>query len=562
MRRWVDPRVVEWAAGALWAAWCVVCMGLWMAMLAGGALMFDERRAQRAVRFFELLRHTKGQFHGQPFTLLDWERQIVRDVYGTVRADGTRQYKTAYVEVPKKNGKSELAAGAGLFHTFADGEINGEVYGCAADRAQASLVFDVAVDMVDQLPALKARTKLQASHKRMTDKVTGTFYQVLSAEAFTKHGLNVSACIFDELHAQPNRELWDVMTFGAGDARRQPIWWVITTAGDDPDRLSVGWEQHEYAARILAGDIEDPTWYPVIYGYQGDDIYNEANWALANPSLGHTITIDSVREAAAKAKAKPADERLFRWLRLNQWITTKLTTWLPLNLFDSTVGTWTRAEQMGRKCFVGIDLSSTTDLTAISVVFPPQGEQLDWRVFWEAFIPRAGMEERVRKDHVPYDKWAKAGWITVTDGDVVDYTVVKTKLLEIAKFFEVQEIDADRAFATMLIQELEKEHLTCVDIPQTFMTLTNPLNETERLLKEKKLTHEASPVARWCFGNASIAKNGNGQIKLVKEHKGKSVVRTRRIDLVSAWIDAMARAVTFQGPVDISAEVMAPDWGM
>ncbi len=346
-----------------------------------GAGMYSAGRARRAEMFFESLRHTKGKFGGEPFVLLPWQRKIIRDVYGTVDPTGRRTYKTVYLEIAKKNGKSELAAGAGLYHTFADGERNGEVYGCAADRSQASIVFDVAVDMIDQQPVLKKRTKLQISHKRLTDRVSGTFYQVLSAEAFTKHGLNVSACIFDELHAQPGRELWDVMTFGAGDAREQPIWWVITTAGDDPDRVSICWEQHEYAKQILAGEVMDPTWYPVIYAYEGDDIYNEANWAQANPSLGTTIQIESVREAAQKAKAKPAEERLFRWLRLNQWPTYKLTTWLPLELFDSSVGDWNRADLLGKDCYLGIDLSSTTDLTAICALFPPQGEQRDWRCF-------------------------------------------------------------------------------------------------------------------------------------------------------------------------------------
>jgi phage terminase large subunit-like protein len=385
---------------------------------------------------------------------------------------------------------------------------------------------------------------------------------VLSAEAFTKHGLNVSACIFDELHAQPNRELWDVMTFGAGDARLQPIWWIITTAGDDPDRVSIGWEQHDYASKLIAGDYIDPTWYAVIYGYDGDDIYSETNWAQANPSLGHTITLESVREAAEKAKIKPADERLFRWLRLNQWITTKLTTWLPLDIYDSTVGAWNRADLLGLDCYLGLDLSSTTDLTAICTVFPPQGSQLEWRVFWDTFIPSDSMADRVRKDHVPYDRWQKDGWLTVTDGNVVDYTKVRDRILEIKKFHNVREICSDRAFATMLIQELEQAGLTCVDIPQTFMSLTNPLNETERLLRESKITHENNPVARWAFGNASIAKNGNSQIKLVKEHKGKSVVRTRRIDPIAAWVDAMARAVTYKGSLDMSAAILSDDWGM
>ncbi len=524
--------------------------------------MFDERRADRAVKFFESLKHTKGQFAGKPFILLDWEKQIVRDVYGTVKEDGTRQYKYVYIEVPKKNGKSELAAAAALYHTFADGEMSGEIYGCAADKDQASLVFNVAMDMDRQAPALLKRSKIRESTKKIINRKTGSVYRAESSEAYTKHGLNLSACIFDELHAQPNRDLWDVMTFGAGSARLQPIWWIITTAGDDPDRVSIGWEEHEYAMRILAGDIVNPTWYVVIFNYEGDDIYNEDNWRAANPSLGTTIQIETLREEAEQAKLKPADERLFRWLRLNQWITTKLTTWLPLDLFDMTIADWTRADQLDKDCYIGMDLSSTTDLTALAYIFPPQGQQLEWRVFWDCFIPSENMKERVKKDHVPYDSWQRAGMITVTEGNVVDYTVIRERILEIAKFHKVKEVCSDRAFATMLIQELEQKGLTCVDVPQTFVSMSNPLNETERLLKASTMTHEANQVARWCFGNASVAKNGNEQIKLVKEHKGKTVVRTRRIDLVSAWADAMARAVSYKGSVDVSAKILSPEWGM
>jgi phage terminase large subunit-like protein len=515
-----------------------------VANLAGTAAMFDPKRADRAVWFYENLKHTKGKFYAQPFELLPWQKSIIRDVYGTVKLDGNRQYKYIYLEVPKKNGKSELAAGAALYHLFADGERNGEVYGCAADRGQASIVFDVAVDMIDQLPALHKRAKIVASKKRIIDKVTGSFYQVLSAEAFTKHGLNVSAVIFDELHAQPNRELWDVMTFGAGDARTQPIWWIITTAGDDPDRVSIGWEQHDYAMRVLAGE-EDPTWYPVIFSYDGDDIYNPENWAKANPSLGVTVPVESVEEAAEKAKKKPADERLFRWLRLNQWITTKLTTWLPLDHFDATVGNWNPMDMVGLDCYMGLDLSSTTDLTALALVFPPQKDITEWRVIWYAWIPEEGMKERIAKDHVPYDLWLKAGWITATEGEVVDYNLVEEKILDLANIYNVIELDADMHFASMLIQRLEKAGMTCVDIPQTFLNMTNPINETEVLIREKKISHENNLVARWCFGNASVAKNGNGNVKFVKEHKGKSVDRTKRIDLMVAWVNAMSRAVNY-----------------
>ncbi|MAT45357.1 MAG: hypothetical protein CL609_23760 [Anaerolineaceae bacterium] len=524
--------------------------------------MFSDAHADRAVNFFHLLKHTKGKFYGQPFSLLPWQKPIIRDVYGTLKDDGTRQIKFVYLEIPKKNGKSEIGAGAALYHLFADGERNGEVYGCAADRAQASIIFDVAVDMIDQLPALKKRAKVIASKKRIIDKISGTFYQVLSAEAFTKHGLNASAVIFDELHAQPNRDLWDVMTFGAGDARSQPIWWVITTAGDDPDRVSIGWEQHEYAQKILAGEIIDPTWYPVIYGYDGDDIYNENNWAVANPSLGDTITLESVREAAAKAKIKPADERLFRWLRLNQWITSKLTTWLPLDLFDKTVGDWNQSEMIGLDCYLGVDLSSTTDLTGLALVFPPQGKLLEWRVFWYAYIPKEGMLDRITRDHVPYDEWEREGWITATDGDTVDYTVIEEKILELAKIYNIIEVDADMHFAIMLTQRLEKAGLTCVDIPQTYLNMTSPITQTEKLVRDGQITHPNDLVARWCFGNTSVAKNGNDNVKFVKESKGKTVIRTKRIDLSVAWINAMSRALLYKGSTDLSARILSDDWGM
>jgi len=567
--------------------------------------MFSEAHADRAVRFFEMLRHTDGQFYNQPFTLLPWEEKIVREVYGTLKEDGTRQYKYVYLEVPKKNGKSSLAAGAALYHLFADGEMKGEIYGCAADRKQAMIVYKTARDMIDLAPALKKRARKIDSIKKIIDKTSGSVYEVLSAEAYTKHGFKTSACIFDELHAQPNRDLWDVMTFEAGATRLQPIWWIITTAGDDPDRVSIGWEQHEYAERVLAarngiGPLEDddPTWYVAIYAYNGDDIYNEDNWFAANPSLGPVKSLVSMHEAAETAKRKPANERLFRWLDLNQWITYKLTTWLPLDLFDATVGDWNRADLFGKDCYIGLDLSATTDLTAICALFPPQGDQLDWRCFWHCWLPEDILAERVKEDNVPYDRWAEMGYLTATPGNVVDYTEVEKTILEIKKFYNVLEVPSDRAFAAMLLQRLEQQGMTCVDIPQTYKQMTGPMNLVEVLLRkaakkaeediqediqeddnlEKEvtaalgdqaplllnagLTHENNLVARWCFGNASIAKNGNAEIKLVKEHKGRSVDRTKRIDLMTALMNAMARAQFYQPKVDLSEIILDDGWGM
>lgn len=259
--------------------------------------MFDERKARRVTGFIECLRHTKGEFHGKPFKLLPWQEKIIRDVFGTVRDDDPtmRQYTTAYIEIPKKQGKSELGAAIALNMLANDNEWKAEVYSCASDRQQAAIVFDVAVDMVKQSPALSKRIKIIPSMKRMVYQPTGSIYQVLSSEVATKHGLNVSACIFDELHTQPTRALYDVMTQGSGDARKQPLWFFLTTAGTD--RNSICWEVHQKALDVLEGRKIDPRFYPVIFGLPDDaDWTSEANWYKANPSLGHTITIDKVRD--------------------------------------------------------------------------------------------------------------------------------------------------------------------------------------------------------------------------------------------------------------------------
>lgn len=504
---------------------------------------FSEAKAARVERFFGNLKLTQGEFYGKPFELQKWNRPVVHDVYGTLNERGYRLVRVAYIEIAKKNAKTNFGAGAALYQTFADGERNGEVYSCASDRSQASLAFDIAVDMVDQVPALKKRAKLNLSQKMITDRITGTFYKALSADVKSKHGLNPSAVVADEIHAWPNRDLWDVVKFGAGAARRQPIWWVLTTAGDDPDRVSIGWELHDYALRVLGGDIVDPTWYAVIYTYDGDDIYNEANWHKANPALGVTISIESVREEAVGAKNKAADERLFRWLRLNQWLTSKLTTWLPIDLFNNTLGKWDRAALRGKECYAGLDLSSTGDLSAFCLVFPPQKGQPDWRVIWWCWIPEANMRERIRRDKVPYDVWAAKGWVTPTEGDWIDYNNIEAVILQANRDYFIKTLVYDPASAAMLIQRLMSGGIDCMPLPQKYEHLNGPMVALENFLRKGEMTHEDNPVARWCFGNTAISVNGQGLIKFVKEHRGGSVIRTKRIDLLAAWVDALAKAM-------------------
>jgi phage terminase large subunit-like protein len=506
--------------------------------------MFSNESAMYAVDFIQALKHVKSPWTEKPFDLLPWQHQFVTDVYGTLNEKGLRQYQYCYLEVPKKNGKSELGAALALYHTFADGEQYGEIYSCAADRQNASQVFDVAVAMIDMCPALKKRAKLTLSQHIITDKVSHSIYKAVSAEAYSKHGLNVSACIFDELHAQPNRSLWDVMTTYAGDARDQPLWYVITTAGDDADRKSIGWEIHEKAQKIISGEIVDPRWYAKIWGIEPDfdgDIYDEGLWHAVNPSLGITIDIEKVRQAALSARNSEADERLFRWLRLNQWVSLKRTGWLPITLWDATERGWSHADMLGERCYVGLDLSSTTDLTAAVCVFPPSDKHEDWRQITYAWIPEASMKERSAKDHVPYEKWVREGHMEATPGNVVDYGLVATALTAINQRYNVQHYFSDPWQLEYLKQLLpDPIQAKFIEIPQTMSGMSCGMKEIERMMRAGELTHTRNPVARWSFGNVRVAEDGNGNTKPMKN---KSI---ERIDPTVALINAMSGAIKME----------------
>jgi phage terminase large subunit-like protein len=511
--------------------------------------MFDEALAEKAVRFVSLLKLT-GDFHGQPFQVMPWQARIIREVYGTLNDKGIRQYRYVYVETAKKNAKSLLGSGIAIMQLYSKDEPHGQIVLCAGDKEQARKdIYEPLVEMIEQDPELIKRVKITDSVKRIMNKQTGTTLDVISAEAYTKHGWNLSLCVFDELHVQPNRYLYDVMLKGAGMARRQPLWVFTTTSGDDPDRTSIAWEVHEKAKSVLNarrrnGDKsrDIPTWYPVIYAYEGEDIWNERNWRKANPSLGTVFEIDELRKLAQEAKLHEADERLFRWLNLCQWVTTKLTSWLPLDLYDQARGSWKREDMKGEDCYLGGDFSTTTDLSAVCLIFPPQKEHEDWRWSWESFIPEEGMRERVDKDHVPYDQWAAGGWVTPTEGGAIDYATIENKILDIRRDYHVIEMGVDASFATYLLQRLEAAGMVYSHIDQYPKTLTDPMNMIETLLREHKATHDGNPLVRWAFGNTSIFMNGNGQIKYVKEHRGHNIVRTKRIDPIAALVCGMARA--------------------
>lgn len=499
----------------------------------------DKARALEPIEFVQMLKAV-DDFYGQDFKLLDWQYDILWDVYGTINDKGIRKYQYAYLEIPKKNGKTSLIAAISLYHLTCDGP-GGQIYCCAADRGQAELVYKAAKGMIEQDEDLEKILKITDSKKEITNRDTGTVLKVLSAEAFTKHGINPTVVIFDELHAQPNRNLWDVMTFGAGSARKEPIWLVITTAGDDPDRNSIGWEIHEKAVRIINGEINEPTWYCKIYGAPEDaNIYDEELWYRVNPSLGHTIQIETLRQEALSARNSEATERLFRWLRLNQWISLKRIGWQSLTLWDQTNGKWDSSELVGKKCYPGIDLSSTIDLTGTCYLFPPQDGFDDWRAIFDAWIPEDNMKERSLKDHVPYQKWYNEKHLHATPGNVIDYDFVEARLLAANQQYEIPAGGTDPWNSRMLTQRLMRGGMEMVEIPQNMKHMSPAMKIIEQLMKSGKLTHEINPLARWCWGNVVVAVDGNENIKPMKNKS------TDRIDLTVALIIAMATAMLFE----------------
>lgn len=496
---------------------------------------YDKKKADHAVAFIQNLKHTKGKWDGKPFFLLPWQEQIVRDIFGIVNAEGKRQFRSAYIEIPKKNGKSELAAAIALYLLYGDGEASAEVYSCANDRSQASIVFDVAKRMVEKSPALLKRSKIAAATKRIVNYRNAGFYQVLSAETGTKHGLNISGLVFDEIHAQPNRKLYDVMTKGSGDAREQPLFFIITTAGTDKE--SICYELHTKALDIMNGRKIDRSFYPVIYGLSDEDDWNdEANWYKANPSLGYTISIDRVRDAYRDALENPAEENVFKQLRLNIW-TNSTVVWIPEHIYERGNLPINPAELEGRDCYAGLDLSSTSDITALVLVFPPRTENEKYIVLPFFWLPEETLELRCRRDHVLYDVWQRQGYILTTEGNVIHYGFIERFIERLGEKYHIIEIAYDRWNATQMVQNLEDMGFTMVPFGQGFKDMSPPSKELYKLLMEGNINHGGNPVLKWMAQNVVMRQDPAGNIKPDKERS------VEKIDGIVALIMGLDRCI-------------------
>lgn len=504
--------------------------------MSGDAYYFDERAAEGAVRFFErVLRHTKGEWAGRPFALQEWQREeVIRPLFGWKRrADGRRRYKYAYLGWPRKNGKSSIASGLALLLLLADGEGGAEVYSAAADRNQASIVFDQAKAFVQESPLLQ---KTARPYKREILGPAHSKYQVLSADAYTKHGLNPHGVVFDELHAQPNRELFDVLRTGMG-ARRQPLFVMITTAGFDMQ--SICFEQYEYARQVREGIVEDPEYFVHITEAEREDDWTDpAVWRKANPSLGVTVSEEFLAGECRRALASPGYQNTFRQLYLNMWVQQE-SRWLDM-------GAWMACgaalpDLTGRTCYLGLDLASVGDVAAWVAVFPPEEEGEPWWIQPHFYVPGDNLAERGKKNLAPYGLWREQGYLTATEGNVIDYGRIERDILAFAERHAVRQVGVDTWNAQQMAQNLAAAGLETWAVRQTFAGLSGATKELERLVLAQQVGHGGHPVLRWMVDNVTVVRDAAENIK---PDKRKS---RNKIDGVVATVMALDRAMRQEG---------------
>jgi phage terminase large subunit-like protein len=470
------------------------------------------------VTFINSLTHTKGAFGGQLFNLRPWQTRIVKQIFKR-RRDGLRQYRTVLLMLPRKNGKSELAAAIALYGLLADGEIGAEVYSAAADRDQAALVFNVAAQMLRNDPALNGECYIVDSKKRIEHATSGSVYRAISAEAYSKFGFNSHLVVYDELHAAVTRDLYEVLATSMG-ARTQPLLLVITTAGFD--RHSILWELYSHALKVRENPTMDPSFLPLIFEAPTDaDWTSERVWKKANPALGDFRSLEEMQIACQRAQEIPAQENIFRRMYLNQW-TEQSARWIAMAAWDACQ---TRDDAPGltngRRCYLGLDLASTRDLTALVGVFP---DDTGFDVRAQFFIPELNIRERVARDRVPYDQWQRDDLVTVTPGNVVDYERIRAVIREWASRYDVREIAYDPWNATDLVQRLQdQDGLTCVPMRQGFASLSAPTKALEAAILSRRLRHDGHPILRWNLSNVAVETDAAGNLKLSKKASSEKI---------------------------------------
>jgi phage terminase large subunit-like protein len=522
-----------------------------------GRFYFDRKKANHIVKFIETqIVHIEGELGGQLVILQRWQKRLLRRAFGWFcHADpsrdikqGQRKYRIVWVFIPRKNGKSLKGSAVGIYLLAFDGEKGAKVVSAAADTDQAGQIFDVAKRMILSNPKLEERIKSYRS--TLVHYKSGSNYKILSSTADNKHGKNLSGVVFDELHAQPDRDLYDVLHTAIG-ARLNPMEWVFTTAGYD--KKTVCYEQYLYALRVQefyqhgcdpAYGVPDDHFLPCLfYADENDDWHDEETWRKANPNLGISVKMHYIRSEYQKAVAIPAYENTFKRLHLNQW-TEQETRWVAVEEWEKCAKPINEEELKGRDCFVGFDGASKVDLAALSAIFPfrcedpsdPKYGKVERVVIkrW-LFCPKDTIARRSKEDRVQYDVWERQGLLIATPGSVVDHTVIRSTVHEIASVYQILEIGADPWNAHQLLQDLQSDGFKVIEVPQTMLHVSDATKELEALVISRRLEHEGCPIMRWMFKNIAVDTDGNKNVKL---NKSKS---SEKIDGIVALVNALSR---------------------
>ena len=496
-------------------------------------LYFDKESAQYAIDFFQFLHHSKGEWAGQVFELSDWQQFITWNLFGWMREkDGFRRFRTAYLSVARKAGKTTWLAGVGLYTFFADHESGSEVYSAATHRDQARISHSEAVRMVKASPWLKKQIGVFKDNLHI--KETASKYEPLGRDSDSCDGLNIHGALIDELHAHKTRDMWDVLETATG-ARRQPMVIAITTAGYN--RQSICWEQNEYTQKILEKTIQDDTYFGIIYTLDDEDEWtNKKVWKKANPNLGISVKLDDMERKCEQAINVPTKQNAFKRLHLNLW-TQSETRWILHERWEKCAFPFDEAELKGRKCYGGLDLSSSIDISALILVFPPVEENEKVKMICRFWVPEENILNRVKKDRVPYDVWARQGFIKLTPGNVIDYAFILDQIDKDAQEYDLEEIAFDRWGATKIVQEISEKGLEVVQFGQGFASMSPPSKELEKMILAEEIAHNNNPVLTWMASNIVVKEDPAGNIKPDKEKS------TEKIDGMVALIMALDRTI-------------------
>jgi len=477
---------------------------------------FDKEAASKAIGFIETFcTHTKGELAGKPLLLEDWQKKIIGDLFGWKQENGLRKYRTAFIEIPRKNGKSTLCAAIGLYMLFSDDERGSEVYSAAGDRAQAGIVFEIAKRMIITNAELTKRSKV--FRNSITNESKGNFYQAISSDSKTKHGFNANCIIFDELHTQPNRDLWDTLLTSTG-SRRQPLSIAITTAGYD--RQSICYEVYDYAKKIKDEIIEDSSFYSSIYEADlDDDITDEEVWKKANPNYGISLRKEYMKRESQRAVDVPSYQNTFKRLMLNIW-TDSQTAWIGAKEWELCQGDIDLKELKNKECWAGLDLASTRDISALVLLFK---EDEKFIVIPYFFIPEDNAKKRSERDKVDYITWQNQNHLTFTNGDVADYNFIKEKIMELGNEFRIQSICYDRWNASQLVIDLTNEGVPMEPFGQGFQSMAAPSKQLESLILSKQILHNGNPVLKWMISNTVMEEDAAGNIKPSKKKSSEKI---------------------------------------